>query len=65
MTETKRCVEQLESLVIITGMSGAGRTEAMHTFEDIGYFCIDNLPPSLLMNLVSLAGLNKIGRAHV
>lgn len=46
-------------LIIITGMSGAGRTEAMHTFEDIGYFCIDNLPPSLLMNLVSLAGLNK------
>lgn len=44
-------------LVIITGMSGAGRTEAMHTFEDIGYFCIDNLPPSLLSNLVSLAGL--------
>jgi len=44
-------------LVIITGMSGAGRTEAMHTFEDIGYFCIDNLPPSLLLNLVSLAGL--------
>ena len=45
-------------LIIITGMSGAGRTEAMHTFEDIGYFCIDNLPPSLLMNLVSLGGLN-------
>lgn len=45
-------------LIIITGMSGAGRTEAMHTFEDIGYFCIDNLPPSLLMNLVSLAGGN-------
>ena len=46
-------------LIIITGMSGAGRTEAMHTFEDIGYFCIDNLPPNLLMNLVSLAGLNS------
>ena len=43
-------------LIIITGMSGAGRTEAMHTFEDLGYFCIDNLPPSLLINLVSLAG---------
>ena len=27
-------------VVIITGMSGAGRTEAMHTFEDLGYFCI-------------------------
>ena len=46
-------------LIVITGMSGAGRTEAMHTFEDIGYFCIDNLPPSLLNNLVSLAGMNS------
>jgi UPF0042 nucleotide-binding protein len=45
------------NLVIITGMAGAGKTQAMHTFEDIGYFCIDNLPPSLLMNLVSLSGL--------
>jgi len=44
-------------LIIITGMSGAGRTEAMHTFEDLGYFCIDNLPPRLLMNLVSLANV--------
>ncbi|MDO4533433.1 MAG: RNase adapter RapZ [Coriobacteriia bacterium] len=42
-------------IIIISGMSGAGRTEAMHTFEDFGYFCIDNLPPRLLMNLVSLA----------
>jgi UPF0042 nucleotide-binding protein len=49
-------------LVIITGMSGAGRTEAMHTFEDLGYFCIDNLPPSLLLNLVSLAGLPTGGK---
>jgi UPF0042 nucleotide-binding protein len=46
------------ALVIITGMSGAGRTEAMHTFEDMDYFCIDNLPPSLLVNLIALAGLN-------
>lgn len=44
-------------VIIITGMSGAGRTEAMHTFEDMDYFCIDNLPPSLIVNLVSLAGL--------
>lgn len=44
-------------VVIITGMSGAGRTEAMHTFEDLGYFCIDNLPPSLIMNMVGLATL--------
>lgn len=52
-------------VVIITGMSGAGRTEAMHTFEDLGYFCIDNLPPSLIMNMISLASLpgqNEIAR---
>lgn len=46
-------------VIIITGMSGAGRTEAVHTFEDLGYFCIDNLPPSLLMPLVSLAGVQS------
>ncbi len=34
--------------VIITGMSGAGKTVAMQSFEDLGYFCVDNMPPSLL-----------------
>ena len=44
-------------LVLITGMSGAGRSEAIHTFEDLGYFCIDNLPPALIGQLVSLTAL--------
>jgi len=44
-------------LVVITGMSGAGRSEAIHTFEDLGYFCIDNLPPSFIGQLVELTGL--------
>lgn len=44
-------------LIIITGMSGAGRTQAMHTFEDLGYFCIDNLPPAMLEPLVKLVDL--------
>ena len=35
-------------LVIITGMSGAGKTVAVQSFEDLGYFCIDNIPPTLL-----------------
>ncbi|MBP2099218.1 RNase adapter RapZ [Enterococcus rivorum] len=35
-------------LVIITGMSGAGKTVAVQSFEDMGYFCIDNMPPSLI-----------------
>lgn len=45
------------NVVIITGMSGAGRTEAVHTFEDLGYFCIDNLPPELIMSIVNLANI--------
>ena len=40
-------VDQLE-LVVITGMSGAGKTVAMQSFEDMGYFCVDNMPPSRL-----------------
>ena len=34
--------------VIVTGMSGAGKTRAMHNLEDIGFFCVDNLPPELI-----------------
>jgi UPF0042 nucleotide-binding protein len=48
-----------EDLVIITGLSGAGRSEAIHTFEDLGYFCIDNLPPQLLGKLVELQNLEE------
>ncbi len=40
--------------VIITGMSGAGKTSALHIFEDIGYYCVDNIPSSLLSTLYSL-----------
>lgn len=50
----ERAPHSIPDLIIITGMSGAGRTEAMHTFEDLGYFCIDNLPPSLLIDLTNL-----------
>ncbi len=38
-------------LVVLTGVSGAGKTLALQTLEDIGYFCIDNLPPSMLESL--------------
>lgn len=44
----------MPKMVIISGMSGAGRTEAMHVFEDLGYFCVDNLPPSLIHDLVAI-----------
>lgn len=34
--------------VILTGISGAGKTRAMHALEDIGFYCVDNLPPALI-----------------
>ncbi len=40
--------------IIITGLSGAGKTEAMRAFEDIGYFCVDNLPPALIPKFAEL-----------
>ena len=49
--------EERPELVVITGMSGAGRSEAIHTFEDLGYFCIDNIPPAFIPQLVALAEL--------
>ena len=44
----------LRDLVIITGMSGAGKSSAMACFEDAGYFCVDNLPPEMIASLTSL-----------
>jgi RNase adapter protein RapZ len=42
-------------VTIITGMSGAGRSEAAHVLEDVGYFVIDNLPPMLIGKVAELA----------
>ncbi|MBE3571705.1 MAG: RNase adapter RapZ [Moorella humiferrea] len=41
-------------LVIVTGLSGAGKTQAARCLEDLGFFCVDNLPPSLIPGLVDL-----------
>lgn len=46
--------DDMPEVVIVTGMSGAGRTEAMHVFEDLGYYCVDNIPSSLIGELVRL-----------
>ena len=55
--------ERVPDVVVVTGMSGSGRTQALHVFEDMGYFCIDNLPPRLLLQLAELVGINTgVGR---
>lgn len=45
--------------VIITGMSGAGKSKAMDVMEDMGYYCMDNLPPTLLVNFAELSATSK------
>ncbi len=55
-------------LVIITGMSGSGKSTAMRVMEDIGFYCIDNLPPLLIPKIVDICGqaegsLNKVAIA--
>ena len=34
--------------VIVTGLSGAGKTQTIRNLEDLGYFCVDNFPPTLI-----------------
>jgi len=43
-------------VVLVTGMSGAGRSTVAHAMEDLGWYVVDNLPPALLLNLCELAG---------
>lgn len=57
-------MNQKTQYIIVTGMSGAGKTVAMQCFEDLGYFCIDNMPPTLFDKLDELVAsedtVNKV-----
>jgi UPF0042 nucleotide-binding protein len=49
-------------LVIVTGLSGAGKSTALHTLEDLGFFCVDNLPTQLAPKAVELCERGKMTR---
>jgi UPF0042 nucleotide-binding protein len=53
MTSAKNA-RQRSRVVILTGLSGSGKSTATKVFEDIGYFCVDNLPPVLLPKIVDI-----------
>src|SRR5215218_10125486 len=57
----------IDDFVVITGFSGAGKSQAMACFEDAGYFCVDNLPPEMIASLADLFGHegSKVERAAV
>lgn len=51
--------------IVVTGLSGAGKSSVIHILEDIGYYCIDNIPPTLVRNFITLCrnsnmNVNKI-----
>ena len=50
-------------VVVVTGLSGAGRSTALNALEDLGFFCVDNLPPALAEQLCArLASEGQIGK---
>ncbi len=53
-------------LLIVTGMSGAGKSQAVNVLEDIGYYCVDNIPPQLIPSFVDMmSGNQEIEKAVV
>src|SRR3954470_15533487 len=66
-TDARRAGSKLEDLVLISGLSGAGKSSAMNVFEDAGYFCVDNLPAEMIRSLSELFMLegSKVERAAV
>lgn len=49
-------------LIIVTGLSGAGKSKAIEALEDISFYCIDNMPPELIHNFVDICRRTKINR---
>ncbi|MFM7025243.1 MAG: RNase adapter RapZ [Limnohabitans sp.] len=52
-------------IILITGMSGSGKSVALHALEDAGYYCVDNLPPELLIDFVRLEEQQKESRLAI
>lgn len=52
-------------IVLITGMSGSGKSVALHALEDAGFFCVDNLPPELLLPFIALQVKQQTNRVAI
>ena len=62
MTTTDRRPMQI---VLITGMSGSGKSVALHALEDAGFYCVDNLPPELLESFIELERSHRASKVAI
>jgi RNase adapter protein RapZ len=53
------------TLIVVTGMAGSGKSVALHALEDAGFYCVDNLPPELLLSFVDLEQQQRATRIAV
>ncbi|HNQ71391.1 RNase adapter RapZ [Mesotoga prima] len=53
------------NIFVVTGMSGAGKSSAIDVLEDFGFFCMDNVPPSIIEELVNIIGAQEIDKSAV
>jgi len=44
--------KKINRVILITGLSGSGKSSALHSLEDLGYHCIDNLSPEMVINII-------------
>jgi len=58
-------VRETRRFVILTGLSGSGKTQAIRALEDLGYFCIDNLPTQLIPTMAKLSSHDEAGLSKV
>ena len=52
-------------MIIVTGMSGAGKSTALNVLEDEGYYCVDNMPISLIPKFAELANAGEDGYSNI
>jgi UPF0042 nucleotide-binding protein len=65
MPATKTSRQSAPDIVIITGLSGSGMTSATNAFEDLGYFCVDNMPLTLLPTFARLVHAQEDARGRI
>ena len=65
MTEPEEASKLVQDLVLVTGMTGAGRSTAAKALEDLGWFVVDNLPPQLIGSVIELVGAEGGGETRL